>query len=291
MSWPRSSIRSSRSDARPPRQVDDAHSQGAGANLSEGAVQEGDRSIHDGTRHGGRLECLRPSRRGCQRRSVHRHRRQARPTTATQESTPAPRRLRDRIPISSRSRSCPRACGHSTSTTPTFPRAASRPARPMVCPKASGSGRRGSSRPTRTDVSGGPDLRPFGLRQVVAGEGGLLPRLDEAGSRRSHRSNRRRHRRQGFCKDLKKACPELPGELGLADCLAAVRRADTPPGQKLLLVLDQFEQWLHARRGDENTELAAALRQCDGEHVQAIVMVRDDFWMAATRFMRSWRSS
>ena len=28
------------------------------------------------------------------------------------------------------------------------------------------------------------------------------------------------------------------------------------------------------------------LRQCDGEHVQAIVMVRDDFWMAASRFMR-----
>ena len=59
-----------------------------------------------------------------------------------------------------------------------------------------------------------------------------------------------------------------------------------PPEQKVLLVLDQFEQWLHARRGEENTELVAALRQCDGEHVQAVVMVRDDFWMAATRFMR-----
>ncbi len=35
-----------------------------------------------------------------------------------------------------------------------------------------------------------------------------------------------------------------------------------------------------------NTELVAALRHCDGEHVQAVVMVRDDFWMAATRFMR-----
>ena len=56
-------------------------------------------------------------------------------------------------------------------------------------------------------------------------------------------------------------------------------------GQKVLLVLDQFEQWLHAKRGEENTELVAALRQCDGEHVQAVVMVRDDFWMAATRFM------
>ncbi len=54
----------------------------------------------------------------------------------------------------------------------------------------------------------------------------------------------------------------------------------------MLLVLDQFEQWLHAKRGEENTELVKALRQCDGEHVQAVVMVRDDFWMAATRFMR-----
>ena len=54
----------------------------------------------------------------------------------------------------------------------------------------------------------------------------------------------------------------------------------------MLLVLDQFEQWLHAKRGEENTELVAALRHCDGEHVQAIVLVRDDFWMAATRFMR-----
>ena len=60
-----------------------------------------------------------------------------------------------------------------------------------------------------------------------------------------------------------------------------ILRAD----QKLLLVLDQFEQWLHARRSEENTELVTALRQCDGEHLQAIVMVRDDFWLAVNRFM------
>ncbi len=53
-----------------------------------------------------------------------------------------------------------------------------------------------------------------------------------------------------------------------------------------MLILDQFEQWLFARRGEENTELVAALRHCDGEHVQALVMVRDDFWLAASRFMR-----
>src|SRR5262249_45550872 len=36
----------------------------------------------------------------------------------------------------------------------------------------------------------------------------------------------------------------------------------------------------------ENTDLVQALRQCDGGRVQCIVMVRDDFWMAVTRFMR-----
>ena len=58
------------------------------------------------------------------------------------------------------------------------------------------------------------------------------------------------------------------------------------PGKKILIVLDQFEQWLHAKKQEENTELVQALRQCDGGRVQCIVMVRDDFWMAATRFMR-----
>jgi eukaryotic-like serine/threonine-protein kinase len=87
-------------------------------------------------------------------------------------------------------------------------------------------------------------------------------------------------------KGLRKACPDLPTGLGLIDSLTAVRkgrilRAD----QKLMIVLDQFEQWLHAKRSEENTELVTALRQCDGEHLQAVVMVRDDFWLAVNRFM------
>jgi len=87
-------------------------------------------------------------------------------------------------------------------------------------------------------------------------------------------------------KGLQKVCPGLPAGPGLVDSLAAVRKERLlPSGQKLLVVLDQFEQWLHLKRSEENTDLLAALRQCDGQHVQAIVMVRDDFWMAATRFM------
>ena len=88
-------------------------------------------------------------------------------------------------------------------------------------------------------------------------------------------------------KGVRKAAPELSPDLGLVEALAALRLGRTlRPGQKVLLVLDQFEQWLFARQGRENTELVAALRQCDGEHLQAIVLVRDDFWLAASRFMR-----
>jgi len=86
---------------------------------------------------------------------------------------------------------------------------------------------------------------------------------------------------------LRKVCPDLPTDRSLVDTLAMLRRGRVlDPGQKVLLVLDQFDQWLFARRGEPNSELLAALRQCDGQHLQAIVMVRDDFWMAATRFMQ-----
>jgi formylglycine-generating enzyme required for sulfatase activity len=58
-----------------------------------------------------------------------------------------------------------------------------------------------------------------------------------------------------------------------------------PLGQKVLLVLDQFEQWLHAKRNEENKELVQALRHCDGGRLLCIVMVRDDFWLAVSRFL------
>jgi hypothetical protein len=93
-------------------------------------------------------------------------------------------------------------------------------------------------------------------------------------------------------KGLQKRFRGLAENRGLVDALAGLRRRQVLPGngasargQKVLIVLDQFEQWLHARKGEPNTELVQALRQCDGERVLCLVLVRDDFGMAATRFM------
>jgi len=86
---------------------------------------------------------------------------------------------------------------------------------------------------------------------------------------------------------LRKCCPTLAGNLGLKETLASLRRGQgAPVGKKVVIVIDQFEQWLHARKDEPNTELVQAVRQCDGGRVQCVVMVRDDFWMAVIRFMR-----
>ncbi len=85
---------------------------------------------------------------------------------------------------------------------------------------------------------------------------------------------------------LQQKIPRLARDLGLVGSLAALRRGEgLLADQKVLIVVDQFEQWLHAMRREVDPELTRALRQCDGEHAQCIVMVRDDFWVALSRFM------
>ncbi|QEF97611.1 Serine/threonine-protein kinase PknB [Stieleria maiorica] len=85
---------------------------------------------------------------------------------------------------------------------------------------------------------------------------------------------------------LRRRCPYLDTDLGLAESIATLRRGEVMGGdKKILIVIDQFEQWLYSIDRPEHSALAKALRQCDGEHVQCILMVRDDFWLAFSRFM------
>ncbi len=86
---------------------------------------------------------------------------------------------------------------------------------------------------------------------------------------------------------LRKQCPSLPDNLSLKETLAALRRQrGLASSKKVLIVLDQFEQWLHSNRGQVDPQLLQALRHCDGGKVQCVVLVRDDFWLAASRFMQ-----
>src|SRR5262249_5977737 len=52
-----------------------------------------------------------------------------------------------------------------------------------------------------------------------------------------------------------------------------------------VLIFDQFEQWPQATDSTTSGPLTKALRQCDGVRVQALLMVRDDYWLPLSRFM------
>ena len=80
---------------------------------------------------------------------------------------------------------------------------------------------------------------------------------------------------------------ELDTTPNVADLISKIRRgAFLPRGTKLLIVMDQFEQWLYSHPITTGEPLLESLMHCDGSRVRAVVMVRDDFWMAATRFFR-----
>jgi serine/threonine protein kinase/formylglycine-generating enzyme required for sulfatase activity len=83
-------------------------------------------------------------------------------------------------------------------------------------------------------------------------------------------------------RQLRKRIPDLPNELGLAESVERIRRTEGP---KVALIIDQFEQWLYSHRVELDGELVRALRQCDGGRLNAILMIRDDFYLAAARLM------
>jgi hypothetical protein len=86
---------------------------------------------------------------------------------------------------------------------------------------------------------------------------------------------------------LRRRFPAIADGCNLKETLTALRQGrGVPVDKKVLIVLDQFEQWLHATTESNHTDLVAALRQCDGGRLQCILMIRDDFWLAASRFLR-----
>lgn len=91
---------------------------------------------------------------------------------------------------------------------------------------------------------------------------------------------------QQLDRELRRAFPDLPDHLTTVEALKFLREAPGPRrGKKILIVIDQFEQWLQSHRVDQNVGLVELLRQCDGRAIQALLLVRDDFGMAAMRFM------
>ena len=117
---------------------------------------------------------------------------------------------------------------------------------------------------------------------------GLVPLLDRARVRPIALEATPNGTEDLLLSELRRVVPQLPRECNLPDAIGMLRDdSHIRSREKLVLVLDQFEQWLQGRPIDPSAELVRALRQCDGRRVQALLLVRDDFWMALTRLLRA----
>lgn len=126
---------------------------------------------------------------------------------------------------------------------------------------------------------------PSGCGKSSFVKAGLLPLLGESVNAVFVEATRDETEMR-LLRGIRKRHSNISLNLSLTETLAEIRRSgeeSDPP--KLLLVIDQFEQWLHGRSDDQDWELTSALRQCDGHAVQCLLLVRDDFWLALSRFM------
>jgi serine/threonine protein kinase/formylglycine-generating enzyme required for sulfatase activity len=88
--------------------------------------------------------------------------------------------------------------------------------------------------------------------------------------------------------ELRRAISGLPMQASLRQTVESLwRHPDVLRGRKVVLLLDQFEQWLHAQSDIDKWELPRALRCCDGTLFQALIMIRDGFLLGIHRLFRT----
>ena len=85
---------------------------------------------------------------------------------------------------------------------------------------------------------------------------------------------------------LRKKFPNIPDGVALPELFKGLREGSWIPAQRtVLVVLDQFEQWLHVNQVTDDSQLIQALRHCNAGRLQSVLMVRDDFFRATYHFM------
>ena len=124
---------------------------------------------------------------------------------------------------------------------------------------------------------------PSGCGKSSFVKAGLLPRLSDSITKIFVEATRDETESR-LLRLIRKSHPHVKRDCTLAQTLTEIRRRNDS-SSKLLIVIDQFEQWLHGRSQTVDPDLATALRQCDGHSIQCLLLVRDDFWLALSRFM------
>ncbi len=89
-------------------------------------------------------------------------------------------------------------------------------------------------------------------------------------------------------KAIRRIFPDVPNGLALPELFRGLAGGLWNPQQeKIVVILDQFEQRLSVNDNYDQSQIAKALRHCDGDKVQCLLVARDGFWLSLTRFADS----
>lgn len=150
---------------------------------------------------------------------------------------------------------------------------------------------------TRGDVREGAERFSVGVIHGGSGCGktsfvkaGLLPLLPES-VHRIYLEATPRETELELLRGLQQRYPELvPQAAGVPELPSVFRQLKEgpclPPEGRILIVLDQFEQWLQAHATDVMSELTMALRHCEAGRLQVLLLVREEYWSATQEFFR-----
>jgi len=86
-------------------------------------------------------------------------------------------------------------------------------------------------------------------------------------------------------KAMRAAIPQLPAASSFMEACQWISGRGAGDDRRVLLVIDQFEQWLYSHSDVAQEQLLAGLKYCNGRHLQVLLLVRDDFWMPLSRAM------
>jgi serine/threonine protein kinase/formylglycine-generating enzyme required for sulfatase activity len=138
----------------------------------------------------------------------------------------------------------------------------------------------------RDPISVGVLYGPSGSGKTSLIQAGLLPRLSPK-VQAIYLDRYDRVGEQSLCNRMIQNTGQKNTEISLPELASLVRSGKLlDPGTKLLLVLDQFEQWFSIDVPDRN-RWTDMLRQCDGQTLSTLLLIRDDFWMQTTRLMKA----
>lgn len=88
-------------------------------------------------------------------------------------------------------------------------------------------------------------------------------------------------------KALRRRFAAIPDDVSLPEVFDGLRNNVWSSEQKLLIVLDQFEQWLQHHPQVAESQLTQALRHCNGTNLCCILLIRDEYWLQTSRLFES----